>query len=233
MADGTRPSRVQPGLDPPSKADHVRIRRARKIARTRLVHSDQADPKRRRAAFREELGSVVRSASPLLVSVLGLHGITLDDAVYGIGPARDWPISPMLSDWNSGALHPSLPLRRPGRVPRHHLTVPPFHGVTIVETARERARLQVIDHSLELEGMTGSIRFRTRFGQLRLDLADDLPEALLMACVGRRVGEVVDYVGWRGLDWIIAATRTARYPWIGQALFSAIGTSGYRLPWTR
>lgn len=162
--------------------------------------------------------------------MLGLRGVTLDDVVHDMRPVREWPMCPLLSEWNFGVLDPSLPLRRPARVPRHHLTVPPFHGVTIFETAGERARLQLIDHSLELEGVAGPVRYRTRFGQLRLELADDLPEALLMACVGRHV---VDYVGWRGCDWTIAATRTATHPWIGQALFSAIGTIDYRLPWAR
>lgn len=233
MAYVLRPSLVRPGLDPPSKADHVRLRRARRVARVRLVYSDLRNPERWLAAFREELGSVVRSASPLLVPVLGLHGMTLDDAVYGVRPARDWPICPMLSDWTSGVLHPSLPLRRPGRMPRHHLTVPPFHGMTIVDTDRERARLQLIDHSLELDGWTGPIRFRTRFGQLRVELTSDLPNALLAACVGRRMEEIVDHPAWRGRDWTIAAAETTDPPWLGQRLFSAVGTIDYKVPWAR
>lgn len=231
MVDEIRPSRVRPGLDPPSKADHARLRRAREIARSGLVHSDPTDAVRWYTSFREELGAVVRSASPLVVSTLDLHGLTLDDAVDRIKPVTGWPIRPRLSERNVGVLHSSLPLRRFRQKSTRHLTTSPYHGMTIVESGGGHARLQLIDHSLELDGSAGPIRFQTRFGQLRVELTDELPNALLTACIGRRIGEIADNPAWRGRDWTIAAVEATDCPWIGQRLFSAIGTIDYRVSW--
>lgn len=111
VADMIETARVVPGLDPPTLADHRRIRRARRVARSRLLGSDPTNADLHLAAFREELGAVVRSASPLIVSMLASKGMTLDEAVEWMVRVGGWPIYPSLTGRFSHSLNSALPLR--------------------------------------------------------------------------------------------------------------------------
>lgn len=61
------------------------------------------------AAFRAEIGAVVRSASPLLISLLAGEGFTLDRVVALMRPQACWPARPRLSGRLTGRrVHPHL-----------------------------------------------------------------------------------------------------------------------------
>ena len=94
-------------------------------------------------------------------------------------------------------------------------------------------RLEVADHSLEVSGKLGSVRFETRFGELRLELIDEMPQTMFIACKGRRVEKVVDHAALRGRGWLIDEVEDSKLPAVGQVLVVVTGSIAYRLPWAR
>lgn len=218
--------------DPPTLADLHRLRKARVRAHARVAAIDEEHTDALQAAFRKEIGDVVRSASPFLVSLLAIEGLSLDDAVMFLEAQAGWPRRPRLADGGS-----------PGRnshthVMRHYfagmlangLSLPPLHGCRVDCADRGWIRIEVADHSLEVSGRIGSVRFQTRFGELRLELIDEMPQTLLIACRGRLVEDVVDYVALRGRGWRIAEVND-RSGSCGQSLVVVTGSVAYRMPW--
>lgn len=232
MADTIATARVVPGLDPPTLADHRRLRRARRVARSRLLGSDPTDADLRFAVFREEFGAVIRSASPLVLLMLAPQGMTLDEAVERMVPVGGWPIYPSLTGRFSHSLNSALPLRSSRTRLRRQLTEPRYHGLKIIDTGHDYVLLSVVDHSLDLNATIGPIFLQTRFGELCVEFVHAIPDALLAGCAGRRVGDVVDHEAWRGRDWMIAAVGPADLL-IGRTLYCATGTIDYRVPWVR
>lgn len=162
-----------PGLlDAPTSGDHRRIRNARRHARARNREIDVERDAAVLEAFRAEIGTAVRSASPLLISLLAIEGVMLDDAVGTLGPRAGWPARPRLS--GSKALPPiphhlfrqymmarqsQFSSRGPTQITQHPLLSSRF----------ERAEgghmtLNVVDHSLEVEARIGPALIETRFG---------------------------------------------------------------------
>lgn len=96
-----------------------------------------------------------------------------------------------------------------------------FPDVGTTADDRRRAgrwlRIEVVGHSLEVSARIGSARFETRFGILRVELDDELPAAVAIACVGRRIDEVVDHEVLRGRGWIIEAVEDTSAPSVGQS----------------
>ena len=78
-------------VDPPTPADHRLMRRARTRAHSRVKEIEEQRLSAMRMAFLEEIGAVVRSASPFLFALLELEGLTLEEAVMLIEPQHGWP----------------------------------------------------------------------------------------------------------------------------------------------
>lgn len=192
------------------------------------------------AAFRAEIGAAVRSASPLLAPMLAMDGMTLDGAAMLLDPQLGWPGRPRLSGTKgSRSVHSHLL--------RHHLagltptsgtqwaaqiSSSPLVGRRFERVDGDYLRLEVADHSLELEAQIGPIHVRTRFGELRIQLNFDMPLTLAGACVGRLVEEIVDHASWRGRGWRIAAVEEGG-GFCGHSLVVVTGSIGYRMKWVR
>lgn len=222
-----------PGVsDGPTDSDHRRIRKARRQAWTRYAEIDAARAVEAAAAFRAELGVVVRSASSLLVSLLAADGLTLDDAVTLVEPGRPWPGQPRLASRSFGHPVGNHVLRyymagmRAGR-----LAEPPVSQHTFYRADGDYLTMQVVAHSLELEARIAPLWLETRFGELRVQLDEALPETIAIACVGRLIEEVVDHQAWRGRGWRIVDVEDAVAPYFGQTLIVTAGSAPYRITW--
>lgn len=224
--------------DPPSAADRHRLRVARTRAKQRVEEIAETKRQALGAAFWEEIGAVVRSVSPFLVSLMDAESMPLDRAVRLIEPAPSWPRRPRLS--KGGCVgHES------GRhIFRYYLAnisssgkhVPPLrdgtHGHSFDLSGGGWARILVVGHSLEVDAHIGPLRFETRFGVLRIEMESCLPETLAMACVGKLAAEIVDHPALSGRDWRITDVEAAHPPFVGQTLVSVTGTIPYRMPRT-
>lgn len=221
--------------DAPTGADRRLLRKARLLAFARVKAIDEARSTALRAAFREEIGSVVRSASPFLVSLLAIEGLALDDATLLLGPQAGWPRRLRLG--GSG-----LPGRKGyTHILRHYhagmlaeeMAVPPMDGFRIHSVDDGWIRIEIVGHSLEVSGKLGPMFFETRYGELRFELIDEIPQALFIACKGRPIEKVVDHAALRGRCWRIVETEEPRLPGMGQTLVVATGSVAYRFPWAR
>lgn len=185
------------------------------------------------AAFRAEVGAVVRSASPLLVSLLAGEGLTLDDAAALIRPLSCWPARPRLSGkLGRRRVHPHLLRYHMIGLSNGQLSEPPLHGHRIERADGGYLLVQIADHSLDLNARIGRVWLETRFGELRVEFMDEVPETIFMGCVGRLIEEVVDHEAVRGRGWRIVATEEASLI-SGQTLIVAMGSVAYRMPWMR
>lgn len=232
-------ARSPDALDAPTVGDHRRIRNARSKARVRARKIDADRDAALVEAFRTELGEVVRSASPLLISMLAIEGLTLDDAVASLEPKPLWPSRPRLSGSAKGvqmnphhvryhALRPSQFMARPPA----QITQRPVVARMFDRTGGGYVELQVVDHSLEVEARIGPAWIETRFGELSIELDRQLPGTILADCAGRLVEEIIDHQSWRGRGWRIAAIAEEEYP-LGERLIVATGSVDYRMPWAR
>lgn len=88
------------------------------------------------------------------------------------------------------------------------------------------------DHSVELNARIGRVWLETRFGELRVELMDEIPGTIFTACVGRLIEEIVDHEALRGRGWRVVAIEEPSLVG-GQALIVAMGSVGYRMPWMR
>lgn len=230
-----------PGLlDAPTSGDHRRIRNARRQARARNREIDVEHDAAILEAFRAEVGTAVRSASPLLISLLAIEGVMLDDAVGTLGPRPGWPARPRLA--GSKTLLPiphhlfrhymmarqsQFSSRGPTQITQHPLLSGRFNRAD-----GGHVTLNVVDHSLEVEARIGPALLETRFGELSVELDFDLPATIFAASVGRLLEEIVDHQAWRGRGWRIAATVEEEYP-LGRRLLVVTGSVDYRMPWVR
>ncbi|MET3762749.1 hypothetical protein [Sphingomonas sp. UYEF23] len=221
-------------LDEPTAGDRRRMKNARRKAHARLREIDVARTAAVADAFRAEMAATVRSPSPLLTALLATFDLTLNDAVRRIGPQREWPRRPRLSGPKGYyPLHPHL-LRHhiaglhPAQISSHPLT-----GCRFERDNGDFLLLQFVDHSLELNARIGRVLIETRFGELRIEFMDTLPETILASCVGRMIEEIVDHVAWRGRGWRIRSAKDAEWPFLGQRLIVVTGSVSYRMPWAR
>jgi hypothetical protein len=224
--------------DAPTHLDQRRIRDARRHARARSREIDAERDAAVLVAFRAEIGTAVRSASPLLISLLAIEGMTLDDAVETLGPRPGWPARPRLSGLKA-ALPVSSHMFRHYMMARQsqfsstgptQITQHPLLSCRFDRAVGGHFTLNVVDHSLEIEARIGPVLIETRFGELSLELDFELPATVFAASVGRLLEEIVDHEGWRGRGWRIAATAQEEYP-LGPRLIALTGSVDYRMPW--
>jgi len=225
--------------DAPTAADYRRMRIAQRKARTHFGAIEVARAEALLEAFRAEIGAAVRSASPLFEPMFAIEGITLDEAVAMLEPRIGWPGRPrpsgpkgrrsvhthLLRHYLAGLTPTSQ--RRPTQVSSHSLVGRRFDRVN-----GGYLRLEVVDHSLEIDAQVGPVCIRTRFGELRVELGFEMPQTMFVACVGRLIEEIVDYEVWRGLGWRIAAIEGGGEH-LGQTLVVVTGSVPYRMPWMR
>ena len=220
-------------FDKPTAGDRRRLRQARRVARARAAAIEMARDDAMLAAFRAEIGAVVRSASPLLVSLLADEGLTLDDAAATIRPQACWPARPRLSGTLVGRrVHPHLLRYNMIGLSNGQLSEPPLHGRWIERADGGYILVQLADHSIEMNALIGRVWLETRFGELRVEFVEKVPETLFTGCVGRLIEEIVDHEALRGRGWRIVAIQEVS-PISGQTLIVATGSVPYRMPWMR
>ena len=217
--------------DMPTDSDVRRMRKARRQARARYAEIGAIRDAQAAAAFRAELGAVVRSASPLLISLLAIDGLTLDAAVALIDPVQSWPRQPRLSGRSfRHSAHNHLLRHYIARVPSQ-LARPPSHEHTFHRVDGNYVTMKVVEHSLDLEARIAPVWLETRFGELRVQLDEPLPETLAMASVGRLLEEIVDHAAWRGRGWRILDIEEPVTSYFGQTLIVATGSVPYSITW--
>lgn len=222
------------GLDAPTLSDHRCVRFARRKARERVKEIEKEHEAAVLDAFRAEMGATVRSASPLLIPLLAEFEMTLDEAVALFQPQAEWPYRPKL-------FGPKGARRAGGHMYRHsaaglrrmHITRPPLNCCSFDRPDGGYLLIQVVDHSIEFHAKIGNVILSTRFGELRVEFLDQLPEVVFVGTVGRLVEEVVDHHAWRGRGWRIVEVDDGYPPLSGQTLIANTGSIPYRMPWAR
>ena len=216
--------------DAPTDSDRLRIRRARRRTRALYAGVEASRDSRLLAALRIEIGATVRSASPVLIALLATQGLTFDQAVALIQPARSWPRRPTPSNQSC-----QYTIRNPlwryymTTTPTSHQTLPARHAYTFHSANDDYVRIQVVDHSLEVEARIAPVWLETRFGELRVHLDEALPETIATACVGRLIEKIVDHPAWRGRGWRIVEVEEPVTSYFGQTLIVATGSVPYRI----
>lgn len=217
--------------DMPTDSDIRRMRKARRQARARYAEIGAIRDAQAAAAFRAELGAVVRSASPLLISLLAIDGLTLDAAVALIDPAQSWPRQPRLSGRSfKHSAHNHLLRYYIARLP-NRLVGSPSHEHTFHRADGNYVTLKLVAHSLELEARIAPVWLETRFGELRVQLDQSLPDTLAIASVGRLLEEIVDHAAWRGRGWRISKIKDPVTSYYGHTLIVHTGSVPYRIIW--
>lgn len=217
------------GVDGPTDGDRRRLRNARRQARARLAEIEAERKAAVAAVFRDGVRQAVRSASPLLVSLLAKHGLTLDDVVGLLEPSELWLT-------RVGARGGTRKDSVTGHLFRYYMAgagsalAPAVSRHTFHRLDEDYLAIRVVGHSLELDARIGRVRLETRFGELRIELMDQLPEAVFTGCIGAMVDQVVDHRCWRGKGWRIVGIEEAMTPYHGQVLVVAAGSVPYRLP---
>ncbi|WP_415642399.1 hypothetical protein [Sphingomonas antarctica] len=218
--------------DVATASDVRRMEKARRQAQLRYAEIQATRDAQAAVAFRAELSDVVRSASPLLISLLAIDGLTLDAAVALIDPAQSWPHQPRLSGRSfKHSAHNHLLRYYIARLPPDQRAKPPSHEHTFHRINGNWVTMKVVDHLLEPEARIAPVWLETRCGELRVQLDEALPETLATAAVGRLVEEIVDHVAWRGRGWRILATEEPVASYFGQTLIIATGSVPYRIAW--
>lgn len=225
--------------DPATASDRRRFREARAVARTAIREADREDVGARRAAFRREVGTNVRSASPFLLSLAASVGEQVDRLLDRLDPGTHWPRYPTLSS------NPASRFQRLREPPRRFVIATPNgdreavwrrgfgHTVPFICSGRDWACLEVVEHSPEVEARIGSARLETLFGVMRIELDAALPDTIALAIVGRRIGEVIDHPSLRGRPWPIVAVEEPPSASSGQTLVVETGSVAFRMPWVR
>lgn len=217
--------------DMPTDSDIRRIRKARHLARANYAEIGAIFDVQAAAAFRNEMGAAVRSASPLLISLLAAEGVTLDAAVALIDPAQPWPrrSRPSGRSFRRSTLNHLLRYYI-ARLPSQ-LIGSPAHEHTFHRADGNHVTMKLLAHSLELEARIAPVWLETRFGELRVQLDESLPDTLAIASVGRLLEEVVDHAAWRGRGWRILNIEEPVTSYFGQTLIVATGSVPYRITW--
>lgn len=221
-----------PGVsDAPTRSDRQRIQHGRREARLLCARADADRAARQSAALRIEIGAAVRSASPLLIALLATRGLTLDDAVALIQPALFWPRRSTKSGPPFGSTIRNTLWRYYMTTTPPHQARSSRHAHTFHDANGNYVRVQVVDHSLEVEAKIAPVWLETRFGELRIQLDDALPETLATACLGRLIDEIVDHAAWRGKGWRIVGVEKPVTRYFGQTLIVATGSVPYQVTW--
>ncbi|MES2753484.1 MAG: hypothetical protein V4659_02340 [Pseudomonadota bacterium] len=225
--------------DPATASDRQRFREARAAARIAIREANRDDPGARRAAFRQEIGTNVRSASPFLLSLVISAGEKVELLLDRLDPGLHWPRYPALSS------NPASRFQRLREPPRRFVIATPNgdreavrrrgfgHTVPFIYSRRDWACLEVVEHSLEVEARIGPARLETLFGVLRVELDAPLPDTVAAATIGRRIGDVVDHTSLHGHPWPIVAIEEPPSPSSGQTLVVETGSVAFRMPWAR
>lgn len=220
-------------------SDRQRFREARGAARVAVREADREDPDARRSAFRQEVGTNVRSASPFLLSLVVSAGEEIDRLLHRLEPGLHWPRYPALSS------NPASRFQRLREPPRRFVIATRNgdreavrrrgfgHTVPFIFSRSDWACLEVVEHSLEVEARIGPARLETLFGVLRVELDAPLPDTIALAILGRRIGEVIDHRSLRGHPWPIVAVEEPPSPSSGQTLVVETGSVAFRMPWVR
>ena len=225
--------------DPAVIGDRRRIREARREAQRQVSAIEAVRQAALLEAFRAELSATVRSVSPFLEALLKSEGLSIDQVVSGMKPVPGWPRRPRLSrggivgcevDRHMYRYYLAASLTK-GR--QQHPYRDSTHGLTLLLSSGAEARVQILGHSLEVELDMDAVRFETRFGILRIELGEPLPETIAAGIVGRPIDAVIDNPVLRGSSWVISAVEEAAYPFVGQVLVINSGNSPYCLPWVR
>ncbi|MBX9729996.1 MAG: hypothetical protein K2X59_01595, partial [Sphingomonas sp.] len=186
-----------------------------------------------------EVGTIVRSASPFLLSLVASHGKLLDEVVDGIAPSPGWPRSPSVTRIAGTRFRPvedrpHCCLVSTGLGWTKAVLVRGFgHGFTFAQSGDEWARLEIVGHSLEVEARIGGLTLETLFGVLRITLQRRLPETLAAGCVGRSIESVIEHAALCGRGWVITGIEEPVSPTLAQALIVATGSTAYQMPWAR
>jgi len=218
--------------DGPTEDDRRRVRRARRQARAGAAHVEKEYAAALMTVFRTEISEIVRSTSPLLVSLLAIDGLTLDDAMALMKPGQFWPHFPKLSyrprkpavHANTSRYYPAG--LQPAQITKHHL-----HSHRFRHAGDDYLQIEIFDHSLELCARIKPVFLQTRFGVLRVELDEVIPDTVLTGSIGRTIDEVVDHEAWHGRGWRIIATEDGHPLLQGQALVVAMGSEPYRVTW--
>lgn len=219
------------GPDAPSAADMRRQAVARSEARRQLAAAEALYVTKSIEAFRHEIGATVRSASPFLIALLKAEGLDLDDVVEAIEPGHGWPCRPQTASRRNELLASKHAFRHivAGLLPDLCTDIQSRHGVSVDLSDYSSAKIYIDAHSIEVWVLLRTVTFITGFGLLRIKLEQHLPETLTIACVGRRVKDVVDHPALRGHDWRVAAVEASSS---GSVLVVETGSTPYRLPWS-
>jgi len=218
--------------DGPTKEDRRRVRKARRQARADAAQIEKEHAAALMAVFRTEISQVVRSTSPLLISLLANEGLTLDDAMALMKPGQLWPHEPQLRNRpRKPAIHAHMPKYYPVGLRPMQICKHPLHSHRFDRPGGDYLDINIVDHSLELSARIKPVFLQTRFGVLRVELDEVIPDTVLTGSIGRTIDEVVDHEAWRGRGWRIFATEDGHGPLQGQALVVAMGSEPYRVTW--
>ncbi len=212
------------GACPPTAASLARVLIAR--ARSRLAVTGAAADFEDRlwAAFREEIGTGVTRASPLLVALLDAEGLTLDDLAWMIMPPPGWPFAA------SPLSRPTPGSRRDSRVRFRAARGTVFAGVTISVRCGGRVHAQIVADSIEVRGRIGTVFVSTGSGMARLRVSGGVPKAVAHAAIGRPAAEVVDMPLLAGRDWSVVAVERSMSR--NRSTFVVeVGSRPYSMPW--
>lgn len=218
--------------DGPTEEDRRRVRKARRQARADAAQIENDRAAALMTVFRTEISHVVRSTSPLLISVLASEGLTLDDAMALMKPGQFWPHEPQLRNRpRKPAIHAHTPKYYPVGLRPMQICKHPVHSHRFHRPDGDYLDINIVDHSLELCARIKPVLLQTRFGVLRVELDDVIPDTVLTGSIGRSIDEVIDHEAWRGRGWRIIATEDGHGPLQGQALVVAMGIEPYRVTW--
>lgn len=208
------------------------MRRARRQARAGAAQIENDRAVALMTVFRTEISQVVRATSPLLISLLASEGLTLDDAMALMKPGQFWPHDPQLRNRpRKPAIHAHMLRYHPAGLLPMQICKHPLHSHRFHRPGGDYLDITIVDHSLELCARIKPVLLQTRFGVLRVELDDVIPDTVLTGSIGRTIDEVVDHEAWRGRGWRIFATEDGHPLLQGQALVVAMGSEPYRVTW--
>lgn len=221
------------GSHVPTDDDRRRILNARRQARARYDEIDAARDAEVAATLRAELGTVIRSASPLLISLLAAEGLTLDAAMAMMVSEQSSTQHPTrLNRFRSyQTSHNQMLLHYLNASPPNRMADAASHEHIIHRAGGGYITMKVFDHSVEVEVRLAPVWLNTKFGRLRVQLDEALPETLATAAVGRLFEEIVDHAIWRGRGWRIVDIEEPVSSFFGQTLIVAAGSVPYEVTW--
>ena len=164
--------------------------------------------------FRLHLDSTVLQVSPLLPELASMEGIGIHDAAALISPPQDWPWrpiydppSPTMRQWQHRRFLLGRDAERGAGRFRRAFASP---GLIIRDVDHPRGRF-AIRPSGGVLGFTAAIgpALLSSFGVMAvLRLPEPLPETLVLAMPGRKLGQLVDHPLFRDRDYMVRRVVT-------------------------